>query len=58
MANKADKVKATDLAAVLQRTRDETRKHPAAHPDVIATSSDKGMGIAELRAAVLESVLS
>jgi GTP-binding protein len=55
---KADKVKATDLAAVLQRTRDEARKHPAAHPDVIATSSDKGMGIAELRAAVLESVLS
>ena len=55
---KADKVKASDLAAVLQRTREEARRRPAAHPDVIATSSEKGMGIAELRAAVLESVLS
>ena len=35
---------------------DEARKHPAAHPDVIVTSSEKGMGIPQLRAAVLESV--
>ncbi|MBA2918259.1 YihA family ribosome biogenesis GTP-binding protein [Sphingomonas sp. MAH-20] len=55
---KADKVKATELAAVRQKTADEARKHPAAHPDVIATSSEKGMGIPELRAAVLEAVTS
>ena len=53
---KADKVKATELAKVQEATMAEARKHPAAHPDVIATSSEKGMGIAQLRAAVLESV--
>ncbi|HJT41465.1 MAG TPA: YihA family ribosome biogenesis GTP-binding protein, partial [Sphingobium sp.] len=41
---------------VSQATADFIRKRPAAHPDIIATSSDKGMGIAALRAAVLESV--
>jgi GTP-binding protein len=53
---KADKVKATELAAVLAATEVEARKHPAAHPQVIVTSSEKGMGIAELRTAVLEAV--
>ncbi|GGB15846.1 putative GTP-binding protein EngB [Sphingomonas metalli] len=52
---KADKVKATELAAVLARTEEEARKRPAAHPAIIATSSEGGMGIAELRAAVLEA---
>ena len=53
---KADKVKASELAAVTQATADEARKRPAAHPEIIATSSEGGMGIAELRAAVLEAV--
>ena len=53
---KADKVKATELARVLAETEVEARKHPAAHPEVIVTSSEKGMGIAELRTAVLEAV--
>jgi GTP-binding protein len=53
---KADKVKASELADVQRRTEEEARKHPAAHPEVIATSSEKGMGIPELRAAVLEAV--
>nr|WP_246587269.1 ribosome biogenesis GTP-binding protein YihA/YsxC [Stakelama flava] len=53
---KADKVKATDLARVQDETEAAARKRPAAHPDVIATSSEKGMGIPQLRAAVLESV--
>ena len=39
-------------------TEAEARKHPAAHPEVIVTSSEKGMGIAELRTAVLEAVES
>ena len=55
---KADKIKASDLAAVQAATEAEARKHPAAHPEVIATSSEKGLGIAELRAAVLEAVES
>ncbi|WP_051768179.1 ribosome biogenesis GTP-binding protein YihA/YsxC [Sphingobium sp. DC-2] len=54
---KADKVKASHLAEVTQATADAIRKRPAAHPDIIPTSSEKGMGIAELRAAVLESVM-
>lgn len=53
---KADKVKATDLQAVAAATAEETRRRPAAHPEVIATSSEGGLGIAELRAAVIESI--
>ena len=55
---KADKIKASALAAIQAATEAEARKHPAAHPEVIATSSEKGMGIAELRTAVLEAVES
>ena len=54
---KSDKIKASELAAVRERTAEEARKHPAAHPDIIATSSEKGGGIPELRAAVLEAIL-
>ena len=53
---KADKVKATELADVVARTEVEARKRPAAHPDILATSSEGGMGIAELRSAVLEAI--
>lgn len=53
---KSDKVKASELAEVHAKVVEEARKHPAAHPDVIATSSEKGGGIPELRAAVLDSV--
>ncbi|WP_428632646.1 ribosome biogenesis GTP-binding protein YihA/YsxC [Sphingopyxis sp.] len=53
---KADKIKASELAAVHAATGAEARKHAAAHPEVIVTSSEKGLGIAELRTAVLEAV--
>ncbi|HWK35764.1 ribosome biogenesis GTP-binding protein YihA/YsxC [Sphingomonas sp.] len=53
---KADKIKATELTAVTQRTAEEVRKRPAAHPDIIPTSSEKGMGLPELRAAVIEAL--
>ena len=53
---KADKIKATELTAVTQATADEVRKRPASHPDIIATSSEGGLGIAELRAAVIEAI--
>ena len=53
---KADKVKASELEAALAATAAEARRHPAAHPDILTTSSEKGGGIAELRAAVLEAV--
>jgi GTP-binding protein len=53
---KADKIKPTELAEVQARTAEEARKHPAAHPDIIATSSETGLGIAELRGAVIEAI--
>jgi GTP-binding protein len=53
---KADKVKASELDAVVQETAEAIRKRPAAHPQIIATSSEKGMGLPELRAAVIEAV--
>lgn len=50
---KADKIKASDLAKVVAATEAEAKKHVAAYPHVQVTSSEKGMGIDELRAAVL-----
>ena len=55
---KADKIKASELEAVTSATEDEARKHPAAHPEIIATSAEKGLGMDRLRAAVLEAALS
>ena len=53
---KADKVKATELAAVHEQTVAAARARPAAHPTVLATSSETGLGIPELRAAVIEAI--
>jgi GTP-binding protein len=55
---KADKVKASELAAVQAETEAKARKHPAAFPVIHATSAEKGLGIAELRTAVLADVLA
>ena len=54
---KADKIKASGLEAVQAATEAEARKRPAAHPEVIATSSEGGLGMDRLRAAVLEAAL-
>ena len=50
---KADKIKASELEAVHAATLVEARKHPAAFPKVHISSAEKGLGIEELRAAVL-----
>lgn len=49
--------KADDMKpAALERKRNEVaalaRRHPAAHPEVMVTSSETGLGIAELRAEI------
>ncbi len=49
---KADKVKASDLEKVLTQVRGALAKHPAAFPELVVTSSDKGEGIATLRAII------
>jgi GTP-binding protein len=53
---KADKVKASELAGVVDRTAAAIRRRPAAHPQIIATSSEKGLGLPELRAAVIAAL--
>ncbi|MEO0442078.1 MAG: ribosome biogenesis GTP-binding protein YihA/YsxC [Pseudomonadota bacterium] len=53
---KADKVKSAALAKMVEQVEAEARKHPAAHPDLLVTSSEKKQGIDDLRMAVLESV--
>lgn len=50
---KADKIKASELAKVREAVSAAARKHPAAFPFVHCTSAEKGMGLEELRAAIL-----
>jgi GTP-binding protein len=49
---KSDKVKGRDREEALARTRAALAKHPAAFPEIVLTSSEKGDGIATLRAIV------
>jgi GTP-binding protein len=51
---KADKVRAEELAKVLVQTEAAARARTAAYPQVLVTSSEKGMGIDDLRTAVFE----
>ncbi len=50
---KADQVKKAELEARIAETAAALKQHPAAFPDVIATSSRSGDGMAELRAAMM-----
>lgn len=49
---KADKIKVPELAAVMRATEAALAKHPAAFPVVLATSSEKGTGLEDLRATL------
>lgn len=49
---KADKVKASDHAKIIEQVRGALQKHPAAYPELIVTSSEKGDGIETLRAII------
>lgn len=49
---KIDKVKGKALDEALSKTRAALAKHPAAFPELILTSSEKGDGIATLRAVI------
>ncbi|MGH6932141.1 MAG: ribosome biogenesis GTP-binding protein YihA/YsxC [Dongiaceae bacterium] len=49
---KVDKLKPSELAARIDGLAAELKQHPAAHPEIIATSAHGGSGIAELRAAL------
>ncbi|MCK8483251.1 ribosome biogenesis GTP-binding protein YihA/YsxC [Aliiroseovarius sp. S2029] len=49
---KADKVKEKDREKVLAQVRKALSKHPAAFPELVLTSSEKGDGIETLRAII------
>jgi GTP-binding protein len=52
---KTDKIKAAGVPRLISETLAKIAKHPAAFPEVLATSSEKGAGIEELRAAMLRA---
>ena len=49
---KADKINAAQQEKTLAQVRGELARHPAAFPELIVTSSEKGDGIATLRALI------
>jgi GTP-binding protein len=49
---KADKLKPAEVEAVTAKTAEAIRKRPASFPRVLATSSEKGLGIPTLRAEI------
>lgn len=49
---KVDKISKTELAAVIEQVKGALAKHPAAYPEIVVTSSEKGEGIETLRAIV------
>ncbi len=53
---KTDKIKEPAVPKLLAETTEKIRKRPAAFPLVLSTSSEKGKGLDELRAAIVQTV--
>ncbi len=49
---KSDKVKAAERDKVLTQVRSALQKHPAAYPEIVLTSAEKGDGVETLRAII------
>ena len=49
---KTDKIKDPAVPRLIAETLEKIKKRPAAFPEVLATSSEKGLGMEELRAAI------
>ena len=49
---KIDKLKAADAATIIAATAERLRRRPAAFPFLVATSAERGDGIAALRATI------
>ena len=49
---KADKIGAAEQARTMAQVRAALAKHPAAYPELVVTSSEKGVGIPTLRAII------
>lgn len=53
---KTDKIKEAGVPRLIAETLEKIKKRPAAYPFVVATSSEKGNGLDDLRAAILEAI--
>lgn len=49
---KVDKISRTERDAVIEQVKVALGKHPAAYPEIVVTSSEKGEGIETLRALI------
>jgi GTP-binding protein len=55
---KTDKIKAPELARLVEETAVKIKRRPAAFPELVATSSEKGDGLDALRAAIVAAATS
>ncbi|MCJ8149238.1 ribosome biogenesis GTP-binding protein YihA/YsxC [Shinella sp. H4-D48] len=53
---KTDKIKDAGVPRLIEETRQQILKHPAAYPEVLATSSEKSRGLDDLRNAILTAI--
>ena len=53
---KTDKIKEAGVPRLVSETMEKLRKRPAAFPEVLATSSEKGAGLDTLRAAIMTAI--
>ena len=52
---KIDKIKEAGVPRLMTETLEAIRKRPAAFPEVVATSSEKGIGMDALRSAIMKA---
>jgi GTP-binding protein EngB required for normal cell division len=55
---KTDKIKPPAVERLIGETLEKIRKRPAAFPEVLATSSEKGSGMDDLREAIMRAAAS
>lgn len=53
---KTDKIKAAGVPRLVEDTARKIGRRPAAYPEILATSSEKGLGVAELRDAIGQAI--
>jgi len=53
---KSDKLKDRALAATTATLTEQAKGHAAAHPEILITSSETGLGVDELRKAVIQAI--
>ncbi|WP_019222297.1 ribosome biogenesis GTP-binding protein YihA/YsxC [Bartonella rattaustraliani] len=53
---KSDKIKSNALEKLIKTTKAQLLKRPAAYPELLVTSSEKALGLEELRTAILQTI--